>query len=854
MISRDRRGGLLRDVLTLFDTGTTGELSDGELLGQFAERKALHDAAEPAFAALVDRHAPMVLRVCRSILRDDHDALDAFQATFLVLVRRADAVRRRESAASWLHGVALRVSAHARADMARRRRHERQAGELALSADRSAVETNSHELAAVLHEELGRLPERYRAPLVLCYLEGHTCEAAARRLGWPVGTVKSRLARGRERLRGQITRRGLAPEEASERLEQRSIGAVAGCSASTGSTNACESLFGVQATGGSPEIIPGSWPGLAVVIPAGLSHATVKAMVLFAAGRPIAGAVSASSLTLTLRTLRSLQMTRLASISALLIAGLMATGAAMLISQDRKTAQAQSAAPARTNSVGSVPATPNAPEKREEVRSVRVIDTRGKGVPGLEIKVLEEFPTDAQNWPGYRTSAHRTDADGRFQIAIDSRYRRLTLEARQGDRTIGWVSLNGGLMTGETKATTNPVTLTLLARNHQVEGTVVDTRGKPIRGVLVRAVQFNHDVNAFATDYPDGSKAARLATAVTDEAGRYQLALPQNTIVHFVAYHARFAGPMFSCRPEVRTIKPVRLEDAGGIAGTVIDVATGGPVAGASVAAQALERANLVPGGGWGSTSSDAQGHFAIGGLTPGVYNLLFRSSPQGRRFTARAVEGVRVKAGEEARADLKLIAGRRLHGTAVEALTGKPLARVNILCYNSSHPRSGAGCQGTFTDDRGYFELFVPPGPVFVYINGSGNGLTRSVLEDRDPDPIVLKQGDDSNAKQPVRLPVECEVRVRVKTDTVDHPEPKDDRSVTGRVFDQHGSPLVAVQVDYNNARSPQIVATDRMGIFRMKGLSEGPLLLGLTRQGDQHGMARVPAGAVEIDVIFPQ
>ena len=238
MASRHRRGGLLQDVRTLFDTGTTGGLTDGELLGRLADGPARDDAAGPAFAALMDRHGPMVLRVCRSILRDEHDAQDAFQATFLVLVRRADAVRRQESVGSWLHGVALRVAAHARAGMARRRRHERCAGELAVTADRSGAEGVSPELAAILQEELGRLPERYRAAFVLCYLEGHTCEAAAARLGWPVGTVKSRLARGRERLRGRLIRRGLVPDEASERVKEVPIGGLVACSVGTESAQA----------------------------------------------------------------------------------------------------------------------------------------------------------------------------------------------------------------------------------------------------------------------------------------------------------------------------------------------------------------------------------------------------------------------------------------------------------------------------------------------------------------------------------------------------------------------------------------------------------------------------------------
>jgi RNA polymerase sigma factor (sigma-70 family) len=153
----------------------------------------------------------MVLRVCRSVLRDDHDAQDAFQATFLILVRRAGAVRNRGSVGSWLYGVALRVSARARASMARRRRHETRAA--AMATDRSTEERNPLELSAVLHEELGRLPERYRAAVVLCYLEGHTCEAAASRLGWPVGTVKSRLSRARALLRTRLARRGLTPDD-----------------------------------------------------------------------------------------------------------------------------------------------------------------------------------------------------------------------------------------------------------------------------------------------------------------------------------------------------------------------------------------------------------------------------------------------------------------------------------------------------------------------------------------------------------------------------------------------------------------------------------------------------------------
>jgi len=195
-----------RLIQILFGLGAAGGLSDGELLARFVDRAG--EPAELAFTVLVERHGPMVLRVCRSVLRDEHDAQDAFQATFLVLARRAASIQKRNSAASWLHGVALRVASSARASSARRRVHERQA-----AATRSTIASEEDVLipTGVLHEELDRLPERYGVVLVLCHLEGASCEEAARRLNWPVGTVKSRLARGRERLRARLTRRGVAP-------------------------------------------------------------------------------------------------------------------------------------------------------------------------------------------------------------------------------------------------------------------------------------------------------------------------------------------------------------------------------------------------------------------------------------------------------------------------------------------------------------------------------------------------------------------------------------------------------------------------------------------------------------------
>jgi RNA polymerase sigma factor (sigma-70 family) len=205
-MTQERYGATLRHVQTLFSVGTVGGLTDGELLEWYKNRTG--EAAELAFAVLVERHGPMVLRVCREVLGDEHEAHDAFQATFLVLVRRADSLWTRHTLAPWLHEVARRVAGCARSAMARRRRHERRAAEMAAP---SASEQGPDDFGPVLHEEVERLPERYRAAIVLCCLEGQTQAEAARHLGWRIGTVQSRLARGRERLRHRLIRRGIAP-------------------------------------------------------------------------------------------------------------------------------------------------------------------------------------------------------------------------------------------------------------------------------------------------------------------------------------------------------------------------------------------------------------------------------------------------------------------------------------------------------------------------------------------------------------------------------------------------------------------------------------------------------------------
>ncbi len=209
-------------VARVFRDGTLVGMSDRQILERFVERRD-----ELAFEALLYRHGAMVRNVCRQMLFDPHDVEDAVQAVFLVLVRKARNVRVDGSLGPWLYAVAGRVAARARANRRKRWARECQIGEMPETSYDSTED--AWEIPRVLHDELGRLPERLRSPLVLCYLEGMTHDLAARQLDCPVGTVRSRLARGRSLLHRRITRRGITLSTAAlgALLESNARAAVA---------------------------------------------------------------------------------------------------------------------------------------------------------------------------------------------------------------------------------------------------------------------------------------------------------------------------------------------------------------------------------------------------------------------------------------------------------------------------------------------------------------------------------------------------------------------------------------------------------------------------------------------------
>jgi RNA polymerase sigma factor (sigma-70 family) len=276
-------GSAVGSVQILFDAGSATGLSDRQLLEQFLARQG--PLAELAFGALVAHHGPMVWNVCRGVLADSHAAEDAFQATFLILVHKANSIRRRETLGPWLHGVARRVAVRAKANMARQRNRECRGAE-PMAAGVSPL-VRQEEINA-LHQEIDRLPEKYRAVIVLYHLEGRTHAEAAQLLKCPAGTVSVRASRARELLRGRLTRRGVALSAA---------------------------LFGM--TSGDS--------GARAAVPAGLAESTIKAAIHVTAGHAIeAGAVPAAVEKLTQGVIRTMNMTKL----SIFAVGALATGIA----------------------------------------------------------------------------------------------------------------------------------------------------------------------------------------------------------------------------------------------------------------------------------------------------------------------------------------------------------------------------------------------------------------------------------------------------------------------------------------------------------------------------------------------
>jgi len=287
MVVQARASPILQLIRGTVENVRVRELPDQDLVQRFHTQQN-----QAAFHVLLRRHGPMVLDVCRGVLGNEADAEDAFQATFLIFARKAGSIRKTASLASWLHGVAYRTALKARAQSASRQRHE------ACVPARMSSQPDDltwREVRQVLHEEVNGLPERYRAPLVLCYLEGATQDGAAVQLNLAKSTLRERLERGRALLRTRLVRRGLGP---------------------------------------AAVLVTAAWPApnAFACLPASMVSSTVKAASLFAAGQTAGvGLISAKAAALTEGVLRTMLLSKIkVAVVITLVIGALGIGASAL--------------------------------------------------------------------------------------------------------------------------------------------------------------------------------------------------------------------------------------------------------------------------------------------------------------------------------------------------------------------------------------------------------------------------------------------------------------------------------------------------------------------------------------------
>ncbi len=457
-MAKSRSSAVLTDQLgTLYCLGTIGSLPDNQLVERFLDRNE-SATSDAAFRALLDRHAGMVLRVCQEVLQNPHDADDAFQATFLVLVQKARAIRRRESVAGWLFRIARRISTRARQEAARRRRHIESIHALKIAANDRSINIIASEAdrdCGPLLAEIDRLPDSLRTPVVLHYFEGLSTEAIAERLQCPRGTILSRLARAREQLRRRLKHRGVSFETLMP------------------ATAASSRLFA------------------SANVPTALTLNTIRAASCLAlAGTAIERVVPATVATLARGAVRSLLFAnvRLASVLVVLGLAIAAIGLSMAAPADEKPRMKQSQ-PKTVSEQATMPPRIAQLEAEEQKKGEAVIirgqvlDPDGNPIAGARIVLTMCVRLSVASSQSLTNSGR----DGRFEAPIP----RVVLSASDPDGltfpVIGAWSRGMGpdWVTVDSRMTKTEVTLRLRRDDVPIEGRVLGLEGRPVAGATV---------------------------------------------------------------------------------------------------------------------------------------------------------------------------------------------------------------------------------------------------------------------------------------------------------------------------------------------------------------------------------
>jgi RNA polymerase sigma factor (sigma-70 family) len=710
---------VVRQIESIFDGGSSAGLTDLQLLERFAARR---DAAgEAAFAALVYRHGPMVYGLCRQLIGDLHDAEDAFQAVFLVLARKAASIEKPDLLANWLHGVALRTARKAKGRRARQRRFESAAGvrHRAIESIATRAATGTLELtdkaaldadvAAALHDEIAQLSRTFRLPIILCYFEGIALDDAARRLHWPAGTLRSRLARARDKIRRGLTRRGIV-------LSAVALGAAL-----------------------SPKSVSAS-----------LCDATTKAASHFVAGRGFPASAAATAL--AREVLRSMRFSKLRFTAlTLLVVGAIAAGAGFL-----SHAYAKKDGPKRPTSVHPKPAAANQPEPIRHpapgrmLVTGRVLDPRGKPVPNAHVTVSAVLRIADQGVPygplPYATNQQGLcDGDGRFRMETSrtssSRHGNAVVTATAPGYGIGWVKLDLDAEQPDAQINLRPEEI--------IRGRLFDIQGRPAQGVKVTVRTMSRRVNG----RPEGAGFQRNDAeeypawpnpAISDAGGYFTLrGIGRELSImlsvcdpRFAAWMGRVEADGAAVNPQIRALMPALKPDAGReprsftialapaqtISGRVTYGDTGKPVPRAPIAVTSRSpnrRAGLLT-----SFRADDHGRFRINPDPGGTFALTAQSADQGPYLTLTKVV-IWPKGAVEQSVELTLERGIAIEGRVTEEGSGKPVAGAiaRFTPYDSDQTRSRTK-DGTAsaTSADGSFKLAAVAARGYLVVQGPGD------------------------------------------------------------------------------------------------------------------------------------
>ncbi len=570
-------GALLQQIERIFRVGTVSGLPEDKLL-----ERVCAQSDESSFEALVLRHGPMVWGVCHRLLWNPHDAEDAFQATFLILLSKIDSLRDPSGVSPWLYGVAYRVALRARGDATRRRKKELEA------AQPEAIELDVHgdqdRMSLALDEEIRRLPEKYLKPVILCYLEGLSYEEAARRLNRTPATIKGQLARARERLRSRLTRRGFAPN----------IGLLGAESFSTS----------------TPAVVPKALAASTIHL---LQHAS-------AGGSLAAVASSATVVALVDGVIGTMRVSRwkVAAMSLSVIAGTTLIALACAFAQSGPDKQGSIARQPQGSARPDEARVQDPPDRPETARpgesmEIRVVDKRTrKALPGVALDIAG----------GNTRTKAASDSSGRYVFAVpDVQRTGIWVRASKEGFVPTWVKWGG---IADSVRFTLPQSLELeLEPGTTIGGVIQDPQGRPIERALVY-LMISDGLGVDGTPRPSLPREP----VKTDPQGRWvcnfvpadldglQFRLEHPDHVSEQYFHKGPSASALRNRTAMMVMEPGLL-----VLGKVVDRG-GRPIADAQVKwGDSLQENTLR------TTRTDAEGRFAFPHVAPGELVLTVRAA-----------------------------------------------------------------------------------------------------------------------------------------------------------------------------------------------------------------------------------